>query len=121
MDVVKLRLKGVPLSTLGDAVDEALKMLGYAQLSDMDVLRLMVAGASPAVLARATGTTPGIVKRRAWQAYKSLIRGAAAREIGQPPRPRETSQPPESRERGEERGTGQIAGNEWVRILRSRS
>ncbi|MEM4439396.1 MAG: hypothetical protein QW680_12300 [Pyrobaculum sp.] len=121
MDVVRLRLKGVPISALGKgAVEEVLKRLGYAQLSDMDVLRLMVAGASPAVLARAMGTTPGVVKRRAMQAYKAL-RGRRASSPAPPPlTPPTPSAPAPAEAGGQTVGSGEAINNEWVRILRSR-
>ncbi|MEM1598631.1 MAG: hypothetical protein QXI07_09005 [Pyrobaculum sp.] len=105
MDVVKLRLMGVPISALGEeAVEEALREIGYAKLSGEDILRLLVAGASAEALARATGMTPGQVKKAAREAYAKMKKGR-------------------SKEKKEEEGEGRAAqtlDNEWVRLLRSR-
>ncbi|MEM0465018.1 hypothetical protein [Pyrobaculum sp.] len=112
MDVVRLRLEGASISALGEeAVEEALRRIGYVQLSDLDVLRLLVAGASVEALARAMGTTPGVVRKRAREAYKALQAGRRQR----PQHAEQASaQPPQAQP------LAGLSGNEWVRILREK-
>lgn len=102
--MVKLRLMGVPISAIGEEeVVKALRKIGYAKLSGEDLLCLLVAGASAEALARATGLTPGQVKKAAKEAYERLRRGEGKQE----------------QEEGGEKSP--VSENEWVRLLRSKS
>ena len=121
MDGVRLRLEGASISALGEeAVEEALRRIGYVQLSDLDVLRLLVAGASVEALARAMGTTPGVVRKRAREAYKALRRRRASSPAPPPLTPPTPSAPAPAEAGGQTVGSGEAINNEWVRILRSR-
>lgn len=100
--MVKLRLMGVPISAIGEEeVKRALREIGHAKLSSEDVLRLLVAGASAEALARATGLTPGQVKKAAKEAYERLRRGRRGEG---------------KQEEGGEKSP--VLENEWVRLLR---
>lgn len=117
MDVVRLRLEGVPISAIGEGlVERALREIGYAELSDDDVLRLLVAGAPVEVLARATGLTPGQIKKMAREAYRRL-RSAKAAVRGQA-EARE-AKGTEKRDLGPAAGDA-VAQNQWVELLRQR-
>ena len=120
MDVVALRLKGVPLYAIGEEnVEKAIRAMGYVQLDDETILKLLVAGASADALARATGLTPGEIKRRAKEAYKALRGRTTGRSAEAASRQSATVE----RRREELVATSNdfLTRNEWVKILKSKS
>lgn len=121
MDIVMLRLRGVPLRVIGEEnVEKAIRAMGYAQLDDETILKLLVAGASADALARATGLTPGEIKRRAREAYKAL-RGKRA-PSGTPAEAMSRQLATVERRREEPIATSSdLARNEWVKILKGKS